>query len=128
MDVNTKIENSLLTLVNGNIWPLSCPLEVLPDEWIVYNPELEKAELYGDDDDMEWAHYMQVHWFRRGDGRNPVDYRRMRQTIRAKLKEAGFTVTRIVPLYEPDTNITHLVFCCHILEEDLAGTDFTDTY
>ena len=41
MNVNQKIENALSEMVNGNIWPLSCPLGELPGEYIVYLPEDE---------------------------------------------------------------------------------------
>lgn len=119
MTVNKKIEDALSDLVENNIWPLSCPQETLPDEWITYNPELERPEIYGDDDDLEWAHYMQVHWFRRGDGAKSVNCTDMRKMIRKRLKEAGFSVTGIVTLFENDTRTTHLVFKCNILEDDL---------
>lgn len=126
MDVNQKIREALTDLVNDNIWALTCPLEELPDEWITYNPEQEKPELYGDDDDLEWAHYMQVHWFKKTGSTAAADYTGARKEIRKRLKAAGFTVTQIVPLFEPDETqtprhggITHLVVYCHILEDDL---------
>ena len=39
MSVNEKIENALAQIAE-NIWPLCCPEERPPDEYIVYNPEL----------------------------------------------------------------------------------------
>ena len=119
MDVGKKIETVLSNLVDeGNIWPLSCPQETLPDEWITYNSELERPELHGDDDDLEWAHYMQVHWFKKGDGKRPVNYMGIRKTIRKRLRDAGFLVSDITTLFEKDTGITHLVFSCNIDEDD----------
>ena len=41
MNVNQKTEKALAKMAGGNIWPLSCPLEELPDEYIVYLTELE---------------------------------------------------------------------------------------
>lgn len=121
MNVNQKIETALSDFVTNNIWPLSCPLEEPPDEWIVYNPELETPELHGDDVDLEWTHYMQVHWFKHGDGKRPVNYMGIRKAIRKKLREAGFQVSDITPLFEKDTGITHLVFSCNIEEDDPYG-------
>lgn len=121
MNVNQKIEAALSDLVDDNIWPLSCPLEEPPDEWIVYNPELETPELHGNDMDLEWTHYMQVHWFKRGDTKSPVNYTGIRRTIRARLRDAGFSVSEIVPLFEKDTGITHLVFSCNIEEDNPYG-------
>lgn len=121
MNVNRKIETALSDLVGNNIWPLSCPLEEPPDEWVVYNPELETSEEFGDDQDLEWMHYMQVHWFKRGDGKRPVNYVGIRKTIRARLRDAGFSVSDIETLFEKDTGITHLVFLCNIEEDDPYG-------
>ena len=118
MNVNQKIETVLSDLVDDNIWPLSCPLEELPDEWIVYNPELEAPEDFGDDQDLEWVHYMQVHWFKKGDGKRPVNYTGIRKMVRKRLRDAGFLVSDITPLFEKETGITHLVFSCNIIEED----------
>ncbi len=121
MNVNQKVETALSNLVNDNIWPLSCPLEEPPDEWIVYNPELEAPGDFGDDRDLEWVHYMQVHWFKRGTAKSPVNYVGIRKAIRARLRDAGFTVSDITTLFENDTGITHLVFSCNIEEDDPYG-------
>lgn len=118
MNVNQKIENALSDVVNGNIWPLSAPLETPADEWITYNPELEQPEMFGDDDDLEWVHYMQVHWFKKGDGGKPANYVDIRSKIRKALKKAGFSISEIIPLFEEDTGVTHVVFSCNIVEEN----------
>ncbi len=123
MNVNQKIETALSDLVENNIWPLSCPLEEPPDEWIVYNPELEAPGDFGDNEDLEWVHYMQVHWFQKGDGKRAANCVRVRKTIRTRLKEAGFSLSDIVTLFEKDTGITHLVFSCNIVEDEEALVD-----
>lgn len=125
MNVNQKIENALSSIVDGNIWPLSCPLESKPDKWITYLPELETPSLNGDDIDLEWTHYMQVHWFTKGQ----VNYMSVRKNIRKLLRDAGFSVTDIDYYYEHDgtvaspsgMGITHLVFSCNIEEDDADG-------
>lgn len=113
MNVNQRIEKALSGYVDGNIWPLSCPLNERPDKWITYNPEIEEAELYADDTDLEWGQYMQVHWFAKGQ----VNYITARKEIRSLLQEAEFSVTDIDQDYEEDTGITHLVFSCNTIEE-----------
>lgn len=117
MNVNQKIEKALSEIVNGNIWPLSCPLEEKPDKWITYLPELETPSLQGDDEDLEWTHYIQIHWFAKGQ----VNYMGARREIRSLLRGAGFSVTDIVYHYETDTGITHLIFSCNIVEDDMDG-------
>lgn len=114
MNVNQKIEDALADLVNNNIWPLSCPKETPPEEWITYNPELETPRLFGDDTDLEWMHYMQLHWFKKGQ----QNYLQIRKKIRQRLREAGFTVTESVSMYEKDTKTTHLIISCNIEEDD----------
>lgn len=121
MDVNQKIEEALTGLVKGNIWPLSCPLEEKPDQWIVYRPETDQVSLRGDDEDLEWTHYVQVHWFAKGQ----INYTDARKKIRSLLRKAEFSVTEIYCNYETDTKITHLVVSCNI-EEDADGEDGTD--
>ena len=117
MNVNQKIESALSVLVDGNIWPLSCPMESKPDKWITYLPETEKPALQGDDEDLEWIHHMQVHWFAKGQ----VNYMDARKKIRKSLSAAGFSITDIDYMYEKDTGITHLIFLCNDLEEDFDG-------
>ena len=121
MNVNQKIENALSDMVDGNIWPLSCPLEVPPDEFITYLPEEEAPEDFGDNEDLEWVHYMQVHWFKRSESRKPVNYINRRKQIRSALKDVGFSVSDIFTCYEKDTGYTHLVFSCNIREEEPYG-------
>lgn len=111
MTVNRKIEGALEGLAGGNIWPLCCPQEEPPEEYIVYNPEDERAVDYGDDDDLAWTHWMQVHWYKRGN----CNYYSIRSEIRARLKAAGFIVNEIRPVHED--GYTHLTVSCNI-EED----------
>ena len=42
MSVNERIELALAQIV-PKIWPLCCPNERPPKEYIVYNPELEES-------------------------------------------------------------------------------------
>lgn len=118
MNVNKKIETALSDLVENNIWPLSCPLETLPDKWIVYNSALDAPEDFGDDIDLEWVHHMQVHYFQQGDGIRPSNCEKARKEIRKRLRDAGFTLSGFRPLFESDTGITHLVFECSIIEDE----------
>lgn len=126
MNVNQKIEEALSEMVKGNIWPLSCPLEVSPDEFIIYLPEKDIPADFGDDDNHEWVHFMEVNWFKKGESRKPVNYIQERKQIRFLLKKAGFSVTGILPCYEKETGYTHLIFLCDICEEDENGTMQTD--
>lgn len=111
MTVNQLIETALREIV-PDIWPLCCPEERPPDEFIVYNPEIEEAVLYGDNEDLEWACYMQVHLYTRN------DYSEQRIRIRKALRKAGFMVTDIETMYEKDSKYYHLCFSCNI-EEDM---------
>lgn len=121
MTVNEKIEAALSDLVDGNIWPLQCPLEVYPDEWITYQSELDAPEEFGDDQDLEWVHHMQIHWFAKGH----VDYYPVRTAFRERLKTAGFTIdgftyafeTQTSATHETDSKNTHLVCTCSIIED-----------
>lgn len=110
MSVNRKIEECLRDEVS-NIWPLCCPEDSKPATYIVYNPELESAESFSDDEDEEWIHYMQIHLFTKG------NYVTLRKNIRKKLRDAGFVMTNIETFYESDTGYNHLCFECWIEEE-----------
>ncbi len=111
--VNEKIEACLADLVDGNIWPLLCPLETLPDQWITYQSALDDPEDFGDDKDLIWVHHMQIHWFHLGQ----VDYYPVRNSMRARLKGAGFTIEDFTYLYHDDPKSTHLVCECSIMED-----------
>ncbi|MEI3490864.1 MAG: hypothetical protein V8Q73_02525 [Blautia sp.] len=111
MSVNTKIEEALFNCCK-NIWPVVCPDAHPPEEYIVYNPELESPELYGDDEDLEWTHYMQIHFFTK------KNYISKRKEIRKLLRTAGFTMTDINTEYEKDTKYFHLIFSCYIEESE----------
>lgn len=122
MNVNQKIELSLSPHCDGNIWPLSCPLEVPPDTFIVYLPESERPKDWGDDEDLRWVHDMEINWFGRNAGsRAPVDYVSIRAKLRKSLRDAGFTISEILTSYEKDTGYTHLTIICDIEEDDPYG-------
>lgn len=110
MNINQRIEKALQE-ITPCIWPSVCPEESAPAEYIVYNPELEEAVLYGDNEDQEWAQYMQVHLFSKG------NYMKKRRLIRIALREAGMPVSEIETLYEKDTGYYHLIFSCAAEEE-----------
>ncbi len=117
MNVNQKINGALSAIVDGNIWSLSCPEETPPDTYIVYNQELEKPEDFGDDRELEWGQYMQVHWFKRGmSKKKPVNYLATKKEIRKQLISAGFCISGIETFFEQDTGYTHLCFLCNITE------------
>lgn len=105
MSVNEAIEGALSGIV-PNIWPLTCPWEHPPEEYMVYNPELEEAVLFADNQDWEWVQHMQVHYFTKG------NYITKRRNIRRALRESGFLVTDIITLHEKDSGYHHLCFSC----------------
>lgn len=113
MSANAKIENALKEMVDGNIWALKCPLEKPPTKWIVHNPETFVPSDFGDNEAREWTEYYQVHYFQRG----VVNYRKIKNDIRKKLKEAGFSITEIRPDYESNTDVTHITFSVNMVED-----------
>jgi hypothetical protein len=110
MNVNQIIENALSGFVDRNIWPLCCPDDSPPDCYIVYNPELDIPGYHADDMDWDWAQYMQIHLYTKG------NYMALRSEIRKALRNAGFIMTGIETLYEKDTGYNHLCFECWIEE------------
>lgn len=109
MSVNQIIESALRNMVTS-IWPLVCPEEKPPKEYIVYNPEIDVPEDYGDNAAGEWVQYMQVHLFTKS------NYLKKRKEIRKALKDAGFLVSDITTMYEKDSGYYHLCFSCNIEE------------
>ncbi len=118
MTTNAKIDGALSSIVS-NIWALSCPLEQSPDEYIIYNPEIESPELYADDEDCEWIDYMQIHYFVRnaGETKKAVNYIEKKEQIKKAIKKAGFSLEDITIYYEKETGYTHVVFLANILQE-----------
>lgn len=103
MSINSRIEEALKS-VTENIWPLCCPYELPPDFYIVYNPEIEEAGLFADNEDQEWIQNMQVHLYTK------TDYTKPRRKIRKLLRESGMIVTDITTLYEKENGYNHLCF------------------
>ena len=123
MNINQYIESILSSYVNGNIWPLVCPLENRPNEFIVYGPEDDSSEDFGDDNDEAWVYRMEFNWFKRGVSKTkPANYIKARREIRAILKDAGFTVTNILYYHENDTGFTRVTFLAWIEEEESYGS------
>jgi len=118
MTVNQKLKNALGSLVSGNAWPDTCPKETPPDEYLVYYPLREAPAEFGDDNDTAWIHYMAVHWIKKGN----VNYTTVRNELRKRLKQAGFTVTDIVPGYDDESKTTHVIVNCNIVEDGYNGT------
>lgn len=121
MNVNQKIEAALSDLVNGNIWPLSCPFENTPGEFIVYCPDYDYPADFGNDDDLEWVQRMEINWFKRSESRKVVNYIGTRSKIRSLLKSEGFTITNILCNFEKETGYTHLTVLCSIMEDNPYG-------
>ncbi len=123
MNVNQKLNAALTGIVNGDIWPLVKPASEDPDVFIVYNSQGDYSDC-GDNQDLEWEHNIQVHWYAKG----IVDYIEARNQIRQALRQAGFLVTGMPYLTYESTNgessngtqtgYTHMTITCIIDEED----------
>lgn len=109
MSVNQVIENTLCKIV-PNIWPLVCPEESAPDEYVVYNPEVDVPDDFGDNEAGTWILYMQVHFYTR------KNYLKKRKEIRKALYLAGFSISDITTIYEKESRYYHLCFSCNIEE------------
>ena len=114
MTVNEKIEQALTKYVGeGRIWPMVCPDQNQPEKYIVYNPETETTALRADDCAQEWADYMQIHYFQKGN----ANVLRLKRQIADDLEAVDFSVTEIQTDYEKDTGYTHVTFSCNIAED-----------
>jgi len=111
VSVNQTIESALKPICS-NVWPIVCPDDNHPAEYIVYNPEYEAPATYADDQDQNWIHYMQVHFFTK------KNYIKKRKEIRRALRQADFLVTEIDTDYEKDSGYYHLTFSCQIEESE----------
>ena len=111
MTINERIESALSSVVS-NIWALSCPIEQAPDEYIVYNPEAERVEVYADDEDIGWIDDMQIHYFVKNHGKSkkPVNYLRKKDQICNSLRAAEFLLNDISVFFEKESGYTHVVF------------------
>ena len=116
MNINQKAEQALSGMADGNVWPLSCPMGEQPGEYIVYMPEADVPEDFGDNECLGWVHHMQVHWFKKSGAKKPVNYFAARKQIRDALKAAGISIEEIRVFFEGDTGYTHLVFVCSMEE------------
>ena len=124
MNLNQYVEATLGDIVDGHIWPLVCPLEDKPTEFITYVHE-DYPDDYGDNRDEAWVYDIEINWYKLGSGSHtkqvslkPANYLRAREQIRSALTDAGFTVSRILYNHESDTGYTHLTFLAWIEEED----------
>lgn len=109
MSINQVIENALSGIV-PEIWPLLCPEETKPEEYITYKTN-EEAVLFADNKDEEWTYLVTIHYFTK---RN---YIKTKNKIREKLRENDFIITEIEVLHENDTGYHHVIFSCNKEEE-----------
>lgn len=109
MSINQTIENALSDIV-PEIWPLSCPEEIKPEEYITYKTNEEPA-LFADDKDVEWAYLVTIHYFTKH------NYIKTKNQIRKKLRDDGFMITEIEALHENDTGYYHVILYCKKEEE-----------
>lgn len=114
MTLNQIIESALNNICDGNIWPMVCPLEELPEKYIVYNPANLNPGDYGDDEDLVWVDISQVHYYVKGN----ANYLSDKQKIISELRKKGIRVQRINIFYDGTYN--HITFYCETLE-DLDG-------
>lgn len=84
-------------------------------EYIVYNEEAEQAANYGDNKPQNEIIWWQVHIFTPKSG----EFRKYRETLKTELRQAGFSVSEIVTLYEEETKTIHVVIPCHMGETEV---------
>ena len=115
MSVNRIIEDALSGIVQ-EIWPMVCPRDKPPEEYIVYNPEFDEPQDFGDNRPQGWVQHMQVHYFIAKNG----NYMKRRTEIRKALSAAGFFISEITTMHEQESGYNHVCFSCNIEErEDL---------
>ncbi len=117
MSIEEKIRNVLIDICK-DVWPMVCPRDKPPEEYIVYNPEIDVPSDFGDNAPGAWIQHVQVHYFVLQDSRTGTgDYRAGRRKIRSALLCAGFSISEIATLYEKDSGYNHLCFSCSIVED-----------
>lgn len=84
-------------------------------EYIVYNEEAEQAANYGDNKPQNEIVWWQVHIFAPKSGA----FREHRERLKTTLRQAGFSVSEIVTLYEEETGTIHVVIPCHMGESEV---------
>lgn len=109
MSINAKVEKALSGIV-PNIWLFICPDERPPDEYVTYNPAIDVPVEFGDNKDLVWTNYLQVHFFTK------KNYIKKRSQIREALKKNGFLIDDLEIMYEKDSKFYHIVFSCNIEE------------
>lgn len=113
MSVNKIIEDALNEIVQ-EIWPMVCPRDKPPREYIVYNPEIDVPDDFGDNEPQSWVQHMQIHYFIAENG----DYTLRRKEIRKSLQKAGFTISEITTLHEKESGYNHVCVSCSIEERE----------
>lgn len=110
MEVNERL-NEILSGITKNAWELICPEEKPPDEYIVYNSELDTPEDFGDDAAQEWVNHVQVHLY------TAKSYRNTKKQIKETLEKHGFTISEIARMCDRESGYFHICFSCSIQEE-----------
>lgn len=110
MELTVKIEQTLSDIIQ-NIWLMNCPEQRPPDEYVVYNPEIDVPDNFGDNEPGSWIHHVQIHYFTK------KNYVKKRKNIRKALHGAGFLISEIETMYEKDSEYYHLCFSCSVHED-----------
>ena len=110
MEVNEQLQQ-ILSRITENAWELVCPEEKPPEEYIVYNAELDTPEDFGDNRPGEWTNHVQVHLYTAG------NYKKAKKEIRKTLQENGFAISGITRMHDRDSGYFHVCFSCSIQEE-----------
>ena len=113
MSVNDIIEEALGGIAQ-EIWPMVCPRDKPPGEYIVYNPEFTEPADFGDNKPGQWVQHMQVHYFIAKNG----DYTDKSKEIRSALSGAGFLIDEITVMHEQDSGYNHVCVSCSIEERE----------
>lgn len=127
MNINQYIESVLSDMVDGNIWPLVCPEENKPSQFITYGSDYENPEDFGDnlESNEDWVYHLEINWFGMGYMKMyAADYLTARNEMRDRLRNAGFTITQIpAPFHEKDTGYTRLTILVSIEERESYDVD-----
>ena len=83
------------------------------NEYITFNYENDKGEVFADDLPTEDIASMQIHYFLP----SSKDYLKIKKDIRNVLLDAGATYPNVTVLMEPDNKTRHLVFECEFENE-----------
>ena len=109
-----RLKTALSDLVGGNYWADSCPKEKSLKEWIVATMVNERPAEYGDNVDGEWTQVFMIHYVHKG----VVNYLNMKDMIRTRLRESGFTLVQAEAFYDDDSKASHVIITVNTLERE----------